>query len=110
MRAAAEHRIEQALGHAVGGVPADPAPQIEAVEGDTGEVLVAASATAQLLVVGSHRTSGVAAAVLGSVSHHCALHAHCPVVIIPAGVEISPDGQLGSAGAPEVASEGRGVK
>ena len=50
-----------------------------------GETLAQAATGAAMLVVGSHGTSGVLPALLGSVSAHCVRHAPCPVVIIRAG-------------------------
>lgn len=46
--------------------------------------LIRASEGAELLVVGSRGTGGFRGLRLGSVSHQCALHSRCPVVIIPA--------------------------
>jgi nucleotide-binding universal stress UspA family protein len=54
------------------------------VEGDAGDVLVAESESAQLVVVGSHGRSGLQAALLGSVSRHVTTHASCPVVVVKA--------------------------
>ena len=54
-----------------------------ALEGDAGPALVRASADADLLVVGSHRATPISAAMLGSVSLYCTLHASCPVVVLP---------------------------
>ena len=51
--------------------------------GPPGDVLVAAASDADLLVVGRHGDGGVLH--LGSVSTHCARHAACPVVVVPAG-------------------------
>jgi nucleotide-binding universal stress UspA family protein len=42
---------------------------------------------ADLLVVGSRGLGGFKRLLLGSVSHHCATHATCPVAIIPAREE-----------------------
>jgi nucleotide-binding universal stress UspA family protein len=53
------------------------------VEGPPGEVLLSASEGADLLVVGSRGHGTIVGILLGSVSQHCAHHAHCPVVIIP---------------------------
>jgi nucleotide-binding universal stress UspA family protein len=50
--------------------------------GNPAEVLVEQSAQAELLVVGSRGLGGLKGMVLGSVGHHCAAHAHCPVVIV----------------------------
>ena len=52
------------------------------VAGTAAQVLVDASEKADLLVVGSRGLGGLKGMVLGSVSHHCAAHAHCPVVIV----------------------------
>jgi nucleotide-binding universal stress UspA family protein len=51
------------------------------IEGRAAEVLVEASRTAELLVVGSRGHGAFAGMLLGSVSQHCASHALCPVVI-----------------------------
>ena len=52
-------------------------------EGDPGHVLAAESEGAQLLVVGSRGHGNVGELILGSVSHYCCRHAHCPVAVIP---------------------------
>ena len=57
----------------------------KAVGSDTSPVaaLVEASKGADLLVVGSRGIGGFRGLLLGSVSHKCAMHAHCPVVVVP---------------------------
>ena len=53
------------------------------VEGPTVTVLVGEAAGAELLVVGSRGLGGFRELLLGSVSHQCAQHAPCPVLIVP---------------------------
>ncbi len=51
-------------------------------EGDAAHVLLEAADGADMLVVGSRGHGGFTGALLGSVSQHCAHHAHCPLVIV----------------------------
>jgi len=62
----------------------DPGIDVERklVEREAGEVLVAESEDADLVVVGSHGRSGLTAALLGSVSRHVVDHSKCPVVVV----------------------------
>jgi nucleotide-binding universal stress UspA family protein len=57
------------------------------VEGVAAQVLIDASAGADLLVLGSRGHGGFTEALLGSVSQHCVHHAQCPVVVIRGKVE-----------------------
>lgn len=52
------------------------------IEGSPAQVLLDASADADLLVVGSRGQGLFADALLGSVSEHCFRHAQCPVVVM----------------------------
>jgi nucleotide-binding universal stress UspA family protein len=51
------------------------------VKGGAAQALVDASRHADLLVVGSQGLGGLKGMILGSIGHHCAAHAECPVVI-----------------------------
>jgi nucleotide-binding universal stress UspA family protein len=57
--------------------------ELEAREGSPGDVLVRASADADLLVVGVSGNRLVASFLIGSVSSHCVHHAQVPVVVVP---------------------------
>jgi nucleotide-binding universal stress UspA family protein len=46
-------------------------------------VLTGEAADADLLVVGSRGLGGFRGLLLGSVSHQCAQHAGCPVLVVP---------------------------
>jgi nucleotide-binding universal stress UspA family protein len=52
------------------------------VQGSAAQVLIDAVAEDDLLVVGSRGHGGFTDLLLGSVSHRCAQHAPCPVVIV----------------------------
>jgi nucleotide-binding universal stress UspA family protein len=60
------------------------------VEGDPLEQLVAASRDLDLLVVGSRRYGPLRRVLLGGVSTPLIEQAHCPIVIVPRGVEAEP--------------------
>jgi nucleotide-binding universal stress UspA family protein len=56
---------------------------VRAVTGIPAEELLAASADADMLVVGSRGAGGFKRLLLGSVSAQITHHAHCPVTVIP---------------------------
>jgi len=87
--AAAKEVLEEALGAVKedgGSVEIEPVVR----EGQPANVLVEASADAELLVVGSRGRGGFRELMLGSVSQQCAHHARCPVTIVRAGCECAP--------------------
>lgn len=55
--------------------------QTEAIEGPAASLLVKASRGADLLAVGSRGHTEFTGILLGSVSEHCVVHAHCPVLV-----------------------------
>jgi nucleotide-binding universal stress UspA family protein len=76
-------------------------------EGPPAPTFIEASRGADLLVVGAPRLSGLGISSLWSVSHHCVVHAHCPVVVVrdhdhwrPAGPPQPPRIVVGVDGSP----------
>jgi len=73
---------------AVGAPAAQVEPQIG--YGHPAELLVDASAEADLLVVGSRGRGAITGMLVGSVSQHCVNHAQCPVVVVRRGTTPRP--------------------
>jgi nucleotide-binding universal stress UspA family protein len=55
------------------------------VEGHASKVLVDASRGAELLALGTRGHGELGGLLLGSVTEHCAAHAHCPVLVFRDG-------------------------
>lgn len=77
----ARQMLADAVADAVGGRRHQVIRQI-VDSGDPSEILPRRARGADLLVVGNHGRSGVAATLLGSVSRHCTEHATCTVVVV----------------------------
>jgi nucleotide-binding universal stress UspA family protein len=80
--AAARVALDEAVAHVLGAEAAGIDVERKLVERDAGGALLAESADAELLVVGSHGRSGFKAALLGSVSRYVVDHSTCPVVVV----------------------------
>jgi nucleotide-binding universal stress UspA family protein len=78
---AAEGLADAIVARALGEAP-DVEVETTAVFGPAGPVLTDASDAADLLVVGSRGLGGFRGLLLGSVGHHVAQHARCPVVVV----------------------------
>ena len=62
----------------------EPEWQLQFVEGDTGPVLIAEAADADLLVIGTRTNPDwTTGDVAGPVAHHCLSRTTCPVVTVP---------------------------
>lgn len=83
-----EARLRQASLQVVDGVDPSGLPQpIERIAylGNAASGIIATAKGAALVVIGSRGLGGFSRLLLGSVGHHLAHHAPCPVVIIPPG-------------------------
>ncbi len=76
----ARRLLEEAVAEAVSEHP-DVTVHTTVTEGHPAPLLIEASKTASLLVVGSRGHGEFTGMLLGSVSGHCATHAHCPVLV-----------------------------
>lgn len=90
VRDRARRIVGETLAEIVAGGAVPPPVAVHAVGGSAGEALVHAARTADLLVVGSRGRGGLTSAVLGSVSLHGVLHAHCPVTVVHPAVDREP--------------------
>lgn len=83
-----EDAARQTLDEVVDGVDTSGLPQpVERVQclGDAASAILETAKGADLVVLGSRGLGGFTGLLLGSVSHHVAHHATCPVVIVPPG-------------------------
>lgn len=81
---------------ALAGVPGirDVEVRVVVAPGPAAQVLLDASAGADLLVVGSRGRGGLRSVLLGSVGLHCATHAGCPVLVVHPEAGERPDGPV----------------
>jgi nucleotide-binding universal stress UspA family protein len=85
-RQAAKQQLDTALARVTGTVK-PPAVDVRAVTGIPAEGLLSAAAGADMIVVGSRGAGGFTRLLMGSVAAQVTHHAHCPVVVVPAGTE-----------------------
>jgi nucleotide-binding universal stress UspA family protein len=81
-----QEQLREAVRSATEDLPEPPEVMESVRTGHPATELIAASAEADLLVVGSHGHRPLADLLLGSVAAQCVRHAHCPVVVAPVAV------------------------
>lgn len=81
LAAQARETLEGAVSEVFGAKPSVPV-SVDVIPGHPAQVLVEASRSADLLVVGSRGHGAFVGMFLGSVSNHCVHHAKCPVLVV----------------------------
>lgn len=88
-----EAAVRTGLEVTVAGLPEGVRGVVACLEGDPAERLIAASEKLDLLVIGSRGYGPLRAVLAGGVSGRVMRGAHCPVIVVPRGVE-APLGEL----------------
>ena len=86
-------QVRADLESVVAGLPAGVHGVVACLAGDPSERLIAASEKLDLLVIGSRGYGPLRAVLAGGVSGRVIRGAHCPVIVVPRGVE-TPLGEL----------------
>lgn len=81
LTAQAREALDEAVSNVLGAKPSVSVTS-DVIAGHPAQVLVEASRSADLLVVGSRGHGAFVGMFLGSVSNHCVHHAKCPVVVV----------------------------
>lgn len=82
----ARKTLDEAVAESLGEPPSVPVT-FSVVKGQPAAVLIEASRSADLVVVGSRGRGAFAGMLLGSVSQRCVQHATCPVVVVRPSVK-----------------------
>ena len=79
-----EHEAHEVLERAAAAAPPTDDLEVEwlGVPGNPAQVLLEASRSATVLVVGSRGRGGFLGLMMGSVSTQCVHHSHCPVLVV----------------------------
>jgi len=92
-------RAEQGLESEVAGLGDDVPIETDAYVEDPADVLVRVSENLDVLVCGSRGYGPLRAVLLGGVSRRVAAEAHCPVIVLPRGIESSLQALMDDAAA-----------
>ncbi len=84
-----ENEVSAELRAMFDAVQPEPGWTLDVVTGSPGPELVRQTAGAAMLVLGTQEHVGLGRLLVGSVSHYCLAHAHCPVVAVPSGFAVA---------------------
>jgi nucleotide-binding universal stress UspA family protein len=93
-----DDHVQLSIDAVVGGLPFDVRGESVRLAGDPADQLIARSEGMDLMVIGSRGYGPLRAVLAGGVSGRVARGAHCPVIVVPRGVE-APLGELFGAAA-----------
>lgn len=89
-----KERVDRKLADAIAGVPEGISADATRLDGDPAALLAARTASLDLLVMGSRGYGPMHAVLAGAVSARVVREAHCPVIVVPRGVERPFEGLL----------------
>jgi nucleotide-binding universal stress UspA family protein len=87
LRVDIERHVQEALDDVAGSVAADIVTHTRRATGDAVELLTAQTQTLDLLVMGSRGYGPLHAVITGGISGRLVRTSHCPVIVVPRGVE-----------------------
>ena len=102
-RRTVDEHVQETIDAIVGDLPADVPGKGARLAGDPADQLIARSEGMDLMVIGSRGYGPLRAVLAGGVSGRVARGAHCPVIVVPRGLE-APLGELFGAPATGAAS------
>jgi nucleotide-binding universal stress UspA family protein len=89
LRSQDREAAERELASAASELGEDVRVDVQVLSGDPAQTLIRASEGLDILVCGSRGYGPVRSVILGSVSRRVAVESHCPVIVVPRGVEAS---------------------
>jgi nucleotide-binding universal stress UspA family protein len=92
-RGEVDEHVQLSIDAIVGALPVDVRGEAVRLAGDAADQLIARSESADLMVIGSRGYGPLRAVLAGGVSGRVTRGAHCPVIVVPRGVE-APLGEL----------------
>ena len=97
MRKDVEEHVQASLDAVIASLPEDVSARTHRATGDPVELLTARSAQLDMLVMGSRGYGPMRSVLAGGVSGRVLRSAHCPVIIVPRGIEAPLESLFGGS-------------